>query len=85
MVNKKEYKINEELVNIRLDKAISMKDKELSRMTVQRLIDNENILVNNKKTKASYKLCLNDIVTIVKEEPKEVQIKTKITTNKLNN
>ena len=38
MVNKKEYKINEELVNIRLDKAISMKDKELSRMTVQRLI-----------------------------------------------
>ena len=75
MVNKKEYKINEELVNIRLDKAISMKDKELSRMTVQRLIDNENILVNNKKTKASYKLCLNDIVTIVKEEPKEVQIK----------
>ncbi len=74
-MEKKEYKINEELVNIRLDKAVSMKDNSISRMAVQRLIDEENILVNNKKTKASYKLCLNDIVTIIKEEPKEVEIK----------
>ncbi len=74
-MEKKEYKINEELANLRLDKAISMKDKELSRMTVQRLIEKENILVNNKKAKASYKLCLNDIVTIIKEEPKEAKLK----------
>lgn len=74
-MNKEEYKINEDLVGIRLDKAISMKDKELSRVAVQRLIDEENILVNGKKTKSSYKLNLDDIVTIIKKEAKETEIK----------
>lgn len=71
----KEYKIEQELVGIRLDKAISMKDNSISRVAIQRLIDEENILVNGKKTKSSYKLNLNDIVSIKKEEPKDVEIK----------
>lgn len=74
-MNKKEYKINEDLVGLRLDKAITIKDNSISRMTVQRLIDEENILVNSKKVKSSYKLNLNDVVTIVKPEAKEVEIK----------
>lgn len=74
-MEKKEYKINDDLVGVRLDKAISIKDNSISRMSVQRLINSENILVNGKKTKSSYKLNLNDIVTIIKEEPKEVEIK----------
>ncbi len=74
-MDKKEYKISEEFVGLRLDKAISMKDESLSRVAVQRMIDEENILVNGKPTKTSYKLKLNDIVTIIKEEPKEVEIK----------
>ena len=74
-MEKKEYKISEEYVGLRLDKAISMKDTALSRVAVQRMIDEENILVNDKPTKTSYKLKLNDIVTIIKEEPKEVEIK----------
>lgn len=74
-MEEKIYKINEELVGIRLDKAISMKDETISRMAVQRLIDEENILVNGKKTKASYKLNLNDEVSIKKEEPRELEIK----------
>ena len=74
-MNKEEYKINEDLVGIRLDKAISLKDKDLSRVAVQRLIDEENILVNRKKTKSSYKLNLDDIVTIIKKEAKETEIK----------
>ena len=74
-MDKKEYKILEEFVGLRLDKAISMKDESLSRVAVQRMIDEENILVNGKPTKTSYKLKLNDIVTIIKEEPKEVEIK----------
>lgn len=74
-MNKKEYKISEDLVGIRLDKAISIKDKDLSRVAVQRLIDEENILVNGKKTKSSYKLNKDDYVTIIKEEPKETEIK----------
>lgn len=74
-MNKEEYKINEDLVGIRLDKAISLKDKDLSRVAAQRLIDEENILVNGKKTKSSYKLNLDDIVTIIKKEAKETEIK----------
>ena len=74
-MDKKEYKISEEYVGLRLDKAISMKDESLSRVAVQRMIDEENILVNDKPTKTSYKLKLNDLVTIIKEEPKEVEIK----------
>ncbi len=74
-MQKKEYKIDNTLVGMRLDKAISEKDSNMSRVAIQRLIDEENILVNNKKVKSSYKLCLNDIVTIQKEEPKEVEIK----------
>lgn len=74
-MEEKVYKINEELVGIRLDKAISMKDESISRVAVQRLIDEEKILVNGNKTKASYKLSLNDVVSIKKDEPKELEIK----------
>ena len=74
-MDKKEYKISEEFVGLRLDKAISMKDSSLSRVAVQRMIDEENILVNGKATKTSYKLKNNDIVTIIKDEPKEVELK----------
>ena len=75
MLEKKEYIIDNSLVGIRLDKAISEKDKNLSRVAIQRLIEEEYILVNDKKVKTSYKLALNDKVTIQKEEPKEVEIK----------
>lgn len=74
-MDKKEYKISEEFVGLRLDKAVSMKDSSLSRVAVQRMIDEENILVNNKIAKTSYKLKLDDVVTIIKQEPKEVEIK----------
>lgn len=49
---KANYIINESLVGIRLDKAITMLDKDLSRQTVQRLLDEENIVVNRKSAKA---------------------------------
>lgn len=74
-MEEKTYKITEDLVGIRLDKAITIKDNSISRASVQRLIDEENILVNGKKAKASYKLNLNDEIKIKKEEPKELEIK----------
>ena len=74
-MEKKDYKINDELVGERLDKAISIKDNNLSRAQVQRLIDENNILVNGKNAKASYKVNAGDIITINYEEPKEVEIK----------
>ena len=74
-MDKKEYKITEEFVGLRLDKAISMKDTSISRASVQRMIDENSILVNGNPTKTSYKLKENDVVTIIKQEPKEVEIK----------
>lgn len=75
MKNEKEYIINESLANIRLDKCIVALDKEISRVTVQRLIDEENILVNGKKEKASYKVNIKDRIYINKPEAKEISLK----------
>lgn len=74
-MEKMEYEISPEFVGLRIDKAISDKDSTLSRVTVQRLIDNGKILVNGKKIKSSYKLALGDKVLIEKEEPKEIELK----------
>ena len=74
-MEKKDYTITEEFAGVRLDKAVSQKDESISRASVQRMIDEELILVNGKKAKASYKIAVGDVVTIIKEEPKEVEIK----------
>lgn len=77
-MEKNTYKIdelNKDFVGLRIDKAISKKDKELSRATVQRMIEEGNILVNNNKTKVAYKISLGDEITIIKEEPKEIELK----------
>lgn len=67
--------LNKELIGLRIDKAISIKDKDLSRAAVQRMIEEENILVNNQKTKVAYKISLGDEITIIKQPPKEIEIK----------
>lgn len=50
------YIIEKELKGKRIDKCIVTLDKEISRVTAQRLIEEKNILVNDKETKASYKV-----------------------------
>ena len=75
MLDKKVYKINEELVGQRLDKSIAKKNENISRVAIQRMIDEGNILVNGKKIKASYKVNLNDIIEINITEPKQIDIK----------
>lgn len=47
---------------------------ECSRANIQRLIENEKILVNGKKTKVSYKIQQNDEISIENEEPKEIAL-----------
>ena len=44
-----EYKINQELVGVRLDKALSMKDDSISRVAIQRLIEEGKLKVISKK------------------------------------
>lgn len=67
--------VNKDLVGLRIDKAISIKDNDLSRASIQRLIEEEKILVNGKKTKMAYKISLGDEIIIIKEEPKEIELK----------
>ncbi len=71
----KKYLINSELTGMRLDKAISQKEPQLSRVTIQRLIEQEKVLVKGKTVKPSYKTELNDEITIFEEEPKEIELK----------
>ena len=70
----KDDKTNEEKSNIRLDRAVTLLNPNLSRMTIQRLIDTENIKVNEKITKASYKTRIDDKITIVREDRKSTRL-----------
>ena len=64
-----EYKVSEE--NCRLDKYLADKNNKLSRAIIQKMIAEEKILVNGKKTKNSYKVISGDVVTLEEQEAKE--------------
>jgi len=61
--------------NNRIDCYLAKKDQSLSRVAIQRQIEDQKILVNGKKTKASYKVQEADKITMEKEIPKEIEIK----------
>lgn len=58
----------------RIDQYLAEKEK-ISRVTAQRLLEEEKIKVNDKKQKPSYKVQENDEIIIEKEEPKEIELK----------
>ena len=60
----------------RLDKYISNKTDEISRVMIQKLIDEGEILVNGKSQKASYKVQKGDKISINIPEVKEVGLKS---------
>ncbi len=70
-----EYKIDSSEVNIRLDKVVTMLNKDLSRSMIQKLLEDGKILVNSKIEKPSYKTKLNDIIQIEEIIPKEIELK----------
>ena len=71
----KKYTVKKEQANIRLDKVVSLLDKELSRMEVQRLIEEGDILVTDKREKPSYKVKEGDLITVKRKPPKEIEMK----------
>ena len=70
-----EYKYISKDSGIRLDKYLSELNNDLSRVMIQKLIDNGNITVNEKIIKSSYKINVGDVIKVVVEEPKETTIK----------
>ncbi len=48
----------------RIDKFVSEKNPEISRTHIQRLIQDQYILVNNRIIKTNYKVALNDKITV---------------------
>ncbi len=67
--------INEEQQGKRIDGVIAEYTTELSRNTVQRLIEEEQIKVNGNKIKPSYKTNLNDEIDINIPKAKEIDLK----------
>lgn len=68
------YKIEEKDVSTRIDKFLCDNLPDISRSQVQRILKEGDVLVNNNNIKASYKLNLNDSVTINFAKPKEIEI-----------
>mgnify|MGYP002440844900 CR=1 FL=1 len=68
------YKIGEENVNYRIDKIIPILNENITRVATQKLLEEGKILVNDKKVKVSYKVKLNDIVSVEIPEVKETEL-----------
>ena len=66
--------IVDEFDNVRLDSYISTKDETLSRATIQRLLEGNNITVNGTIKKNSYKVKKGDIIKIDMPELKESKL-----------
>jgi len=70
----KEIKLISEERDIRIDTYISSKLEDLSRSAVQKLIEDENIKVNNKIVNKNYKLKLNDEINILMPKPQVLDV-----------
>lgn len=73
MDNLKFY-VSEEVVGKRIDKWLSENVEELSRALIQKLIDNNDITINDLPVNKNYKLKLNDLVKIAIPDPVELDI-----------
>lgn len=60
--------------NNRIDKIIPILNPQITRQTAQKLIENGNIKVNEKKVKVSYKPLLGEEIEIIIPKVKETKI-----------
>ena len=67
--------VNNDEKGNRIDAYLSKKIEDISRVAIQRLIEEEKILVNDKKTKSSYKVQENDVITMEEDKPKDIALK----------
>ena len=69
----KDIVVNEE-DKVRIDSYIAKKDGSLSRSMIQKLLEENKIIVNGNIVKASYKVQVGDKIQIEIEPPKEVKL-----------
>ena len=67
--------VSDEFAGTRLDKFISESRKEISRSHIKKLIEENQILINNKPSKPSYRIRFKDKILINLPEPEELKIK----------
>ncbi len=70
----REFTFTVDTPGVRIDAFLSNEIADLSRSFIQKLIEDESILVNDKATKSNYKIRLNDKIYVCIPEPKEVEI-----------
>jgi len=68
------FVIDEQTKNIRIDSYLSQMIEDCSRSFIQKLIDENHILVNKNIVKSNYKLKCNDIIDVNIPEPKAIEI-----------
>ncbi len=73
-MDKLEFLIEKEDTNKRIDSFLNDNLEDVSRSRIQKLIEEKNVLVNNKEINKNYKLRENDAITVYIEEPKEIDI-----------
>lgn len=59
----------------RLDAYIASQDENITRTSAQRLIEQGHILVNGKQQKVSYKVMVDDIITIEEVQAQPIELK----------
>lgn len=69
------YVVKKEDENKRIDKLISEIYNDISRVTIQRIISEGKLLVNNNKVKSSYKVNTGDNIEFDLDKPEELNIK----------
>lgn len=69
-----EFVVNCDDVGKRIDKWLCEQDIDLTRSTLQKLIDNGAILVNSNEVSKNYKLKMADMVTIEMPEPEILDV-----------
>lgn len=70
----KKLVIQEQYAGVRLDKALATNYPDLSRSRIQKLLEEEKILVNGVIPKNSYKVEVGDTITIEEEPAKEINL-----------
>lgn len=68
------FNVENEDINKRIDKYLAEIIENKSRSFIQGLIDNNNIMVNDKIIKSNYKLKVHDIISVVLPEPLELEV-----------